>query len=79
MTKSANGWTLERRQKQREAIQRWQPWKQATGPRSENGKQRVSKNAYKGGLWLRMRVISKRVNGLFRKQQAELRKVGELV
>ena len=79
MTKSANGWTLERRQKQREAIQGWQPWKQATGPRSENGKQRVSKNAYKGGLWLRMRVISKRVNGLFRKQQAELRKLGELV
>ena len=79
MTKSANGWTLERRQKQREAIRRWQPWKQATGPRSVNGKLRVSKNAFKGGLWLRMRVLSKRVNGLFRKQQAALRKVCELV
>ena len=79
MGNAAKGWTPERRQKQREAIRGWQPWKQATGPRSVNGKLRVSKNAFKGGLWLRMRVLSKRVNGLFRKQQAALRKVQEII
>ncbi len=30
-----NGWTDERRQRQRKAIQRWKPW--ATIDRTENG------------------------------------------
>lgn len=69
MGNAAKGWTPERRQTQREAIQRWQPWRKATGPRSEAGKTRVSKNAFKGASWLLIREISKRVNALYRRQR----------
>ena len=34
----ATGWSAERRQRQREAIQRWKPWEQSTGPRTREGK-----------------------------------------
>jgi hypothetical protein len=43
-----NGWTLERRARQRELIQRWKPWKQSTGPKTAEGKAAVARNAYKG-------------------------------
>ena len=32
-----------------ELICRWEPWKKSTGPRSAEGKERVSKNGDKGG------------------------------
>jgi hypothetical protein len=73
MGNAAKGWTLERRQTQRNAIQRWQPWKKATGPRSEAGKNRVSQNAFKGAAWLLIRQISKRVNALYRRQRTARR------
>ena len=44
----ANGWTLERRARQAELIRRWKPWGQSTEPRSPEGKERASRNAYKG-------------------------------
>jgi hypothetical protein len=31
-------------------IKEWQPWKNSSGPKSAAGKQRVSQNAFKGGL-----------------------------
>jgi hypothetical protein len=45
----ANGWTQERKAKQRAAISRWRPWEKSTGPRSKQGKARVGKNAWKHG------------------------------
>lgn len=41
-------WTPERRAKQAAAIHRWTPWTRATGPRTEKGKARSSRNAWKG-------------------------------
>ena len=67
-----NGWTLERRAKQAELIRQWQPWKQSTGPKSVEGKQRIGSNAYKGGHRSKLREIIKLVN-------AEVRQARELV
>ncbi|OWQ76592.1 hypothetical protein CEE56_02575 [Stenotrophomonas maltophilia] len=44
-----NGWTPERRRRQAQAIQKWRPWEQATGPRSVEGKAKAARNAWKGG------------------------------
>jgi hypothetical protein len=41
----ANGWTPERRAKQAEAIKRWKPWERSTGPKTDVGKNRSSRNA----------------------------------
>ena len=45
----ANGWTPERRARQAELIRQWQPWKQSTGPRSQEGEAAAARNAWKGG------------------------------
>jgi hypothetical protein len=45
----ATSWTPERRARQAKLIGNWKPWKRSTGPRSTEGKTRVSRNAYKGG------------------------------
>ncbi|GIZ54055.1 hypothetical protein NCCP691_40690 [Noviherbaspirillum aridicola] len=45
----ANGWTPERRAKQAAAIRNWRPWEQSSGPKSDAGKERSAKNAYKHG------------------------------
>lgn len=58
----ANGWSLERRAKQAELIKQWQPWAKSTGPRSPEGKERVSRNAWAGGQRQQMRELSKMVN-----------------
>ncbi len=58
----ANGWTLERRAKHAELIREWQPWNQSTGPKSVEGKERVSGNAYKGGHRAQLRELIKLVN-----------------
>ena len=67
-----NGWTLERRQRQAELIKQWMPWKQSSGPKSVEGKQRVSRNAWTGGHRAQLRELSKLVN-------AEIRQARELV
>jgi hypothetical protein len=43
-------WSEERRQKQREIINRNKPWEKSTGPRTRKGKARASLNAIKNGL-----------------------------
>lgn len=45
-TKSA--WTAERRSRQAEMIRLTKPWEKSTGPRTEAGKAKVSRNAYAG-------------------------------
>ena len=62
----ANGWTEQRRLQQAKAIQRWKPWAQSTGPRSAEGKARVSRNAWRGGERQKLRELSKEFNALFR-------------
>ena len=47
----ANGWNLERRQRQAVLIQRWKPWQQSTGARSEEGKEISKMNALKHGCY----------------------------
>ena len=44
----ANGWTPERRRRQAEISREWAPWKKSTGPKSYEGKARVSLNNYRG-------------------------------
>ena len=55
----ANGWTPERRAKQSAAIRLWRPWERSTGPRTEAGKARVARNAYKGGTRPMLRLIAR--------------------
>lgn len=45
----ANGWTAERKAKQRKQIYRWRPWEKSTGPKTQAGKTAVGKNAWKHG------------------------------
>lgn len=52
-------WTDEQRQRQAEAIRRWAPWNQSTGPRTAKGKARASRNAYQGGTRVQMRKLGR--------------------
>ena len=47
----ARTWTDEQKQKQREAIKRWQPWTKSTGPTTDIGKRTSAHNAYKHGRY----------------------------
>jgi len=58
-----NGWTPERRKRQAELIRRWRPWESSTGPRTEDGKTLVSRNAWKGGHRGVLRALSRALDG----------------
>lgn len=68
----ANGWTPERRLRQAELIRQWRPWEQSTGPSTTEGKERVSRNAWKGGQRVQLREVIRMVN-------AEVRESRELL
>ena len=68
----ATTWTPERRARQAELIRQWMPWAKSTGPRSSEGRQRVSRNAWTGGHRAQLRELTKMVN-------AEVRQARELV
>lgn len=68
----ANSWTPERRARQAEMIRTWRPWEQATGPKSVEGKERVARNAWRGGHRQKLRDLSSMVN-------AEIRQAREMV
>lgn len=40
------------------AIRRWRPWKKSTGPRTDAGKDRSARNAFKGGVRPMLREIA---------------------
>jgi hypothetical protein len=46
---AARHWTDEQKAAQSLAIQAWKPWKNSTGPVTEQDKAIVSRNAYRGG------------------------------
>lgn len=58
----AKPWTLERKQRQAELIKSWKPWEKSTGPRTSEGKARVSRNAWQGGTRTQLRKLSKDLN-----------------
>jgi hypothetical protein len=65
-------WTTEQRQRQREAIQKWKPWKQSTGAKSDSGKAAASPNAYKGGHEVKLRLLIKELSQALRAQREGL-------
>ena len=67
-----NGWTLERCKRQAELIRQWKPWAKSTGPKSQEGKERVARNASRGGHRQQLRALTKMVN-------AEIRQARDLV
>lgn len=55
----ANGWTPERQARQAELIRKWRPWEQSTGPRTDDGKAIVGRNAFAGGLRQELRDLAR--------------------
>lgn len=55
-------WTPERKAKQSQAIMKWKPWEKSTGPRSPDGKARISRNSWKGGQRHELRELTRMVN-----------------
>jgi hypothetical protein len=66
----SNGWTAERRARQAALIRTWRPWEQSTGPRTDEGKARAARNAFKGGHRAAVREFARLVN-------AEVRSLSE--
>jgi hypothetical protein len=55
----ANSWTPERRARQAALIHTWKPWEHSTGPRSPEGKDASSRNAWKGGTRAMLRELAR--------------------
>jgi len=57
----SKNWAKSSKKIQRKAIYNTKPWESSTGPKSEEGKKRSSRNAYKGKSDLRLihKMISK--------------------
>lgn len=79
MGNPAAGWTEDRRQRQREAIQRWKPWSKSTGPKSREGRATVSRNAYSGGEMAKFRETIRALNQAIRKQGDALNQIPRAV
>lgn len=62
---AARQWTAEQRERQSTRIHDWQPWLQSTGPKTQSGKAKSSKNAFR----LTFRKILKTTNYLTRQQR----------
>ncbi len=73
-----HGWAPQRRARQASLSHTWKPWERSTGPRTDEGKARTARNAFKGGQWLVIRELTKGMNDLLREQHAECEQVGRL-
>jgi hypothetical protein len=62
-------WTQERKARQASLIQRWKPWERSTGPRTTEGKTRISRNAYKGSPRSMLRALSQLLKDQERRRQ----------
>jgi hypothetical protein len=63
---TSSAWTPERRARQAEAIRRWQPWAQSSGPKTAEGKAVSSRNADKGGHRVRQRAQARHLREMGR-------------
>lgn len=54
--------------KQSAAIRQWQPWNNATGPRTKAGKLIAARNAYKGGS----RALLREISAMLKQQKRDL-------
>ena len=54
-----NGWNQQRKDRQAQLIQQWKPWTQSTGPKTVEGKSKVSQNSYKGAVRENLRALSR--------------------
>ena len=70
---AARTWTQEQRRLQAEAIKRWKPWTQSTGPKTVQGRAKASRNAYSGNGWADLRQAVKAINQALREQKDLLR------
>lgn len=76
----ANGWTPERRARQRALIEQWRPWEKSTGPRTDEGKAIAAQNALvHGGRCREWLDMLKRINTSLREQREALRRARERV
>lgn len=66
-------WTSEQRQRQRELIQCWKPWKKSTGAKTPEGKKKSAQNAFKSGKSLEVREMIKQLNKLLKDQKELIR------
>lgn len=55
----SNGWSQERRARQRQAIQRWKPWTRSTGPKTAAGHARCAAGRYKGGMRQKVQALGR--------------------
>ena len=71
-------WTQEERERQAELIRNWKPWSQSTGPQTEVGKMRSSKNALVHGACTNAaREDAKNLNAMLRDYKGILRSLSQ--
>lgn len=63
---AARHWTPEQRAQQSAKIKQWQPWTKSTGAKTQEGKAKSSRNAFKGGGY---RLLKKQMVELLREQR----------
>jgi hypothetical protein len=68
---AARHWTPEQRAQQSAKIKQWQPWTKSTGAKTQEGKAKSSRNAFKGGTRALLREMSK----LLREQKDYLKRI----
>ena len=56
-------------------IKTWKPWEQSTGPKTPEGKGRVSRNAWRGGHRTKLGELTKALNA----ELAAMRKLNRMV
>lgn len=64
--------TPEHRALKAELIRRWKPWEKSTGPKSPEGKAKVSQNGYKGGTREMLRELAR----MLKEQDEALKRIG---
>lgn len=69
---AARTWTIEQKEKQRQAIKKWKPREKSTGAKIPEGKVMVAKSAYKGGYRPMIKEFSGLFNMLLKDHKAEL-------
>lgn len=72
---AARKWTDEQRKQQSQKIRQWQPWQHSTGAKTAEGKAKSSRNAYKGSVMQKVKLLSKQLNTLLREQRQALRAI----